>query len=112
MFFKIDTSKGGLQLCRFRAVTTARRTVLLYKMGSAEKELHKYLSEHYGIGLKPLCLKLLQNIRVSTDTENTVIITFKNKKYDEIAELITNGNSEVHGSDILQVAFGNKTIVQ
>ncbi len=52
-----------------------------------------------------MCVLLFINSTVHVN-ENEVIITFKDKKFDDIATIITYGTGKVPGSDILAWSFG------
>ncbi len=83
----------------------ARRRILLYPQKTNEKLLDKYIKENYNSKLKFICLKILMNATISTNTDNEVVVTMANKQLDKIASLISYGIGKVPGSNILKYAF-------
>jgi hypothetical protein len=73
-----------------------------------EIALDKYLKENYNQQLIPLCLKIVRGIKIVKAPQGTLLITIPNKKLDEFAQLITYGNSEIEGSNILKRALRSK----
>ena len=57
------------------------------------------------MNLKAACVKLLTGCKVTRDYDNNVIVLFPNKDDDALASLITYGNLELRGSNILKDAF-------
>lgn len=86
----------------------AKKAVLLFPMKATEIALNEVLSKKYHKTLKQLCLSLVLRCNINTDNTNSAIITFPNKKDDELAAFITYGNLDICGSSILQVAFRQK----
>ena len=81
------------------------RTILLFPMHTAEKKLELYLRKNYGLSLKAVCIQLWAASKVVTADSKIFKTIFTNKNLDSLAELITYGNSEVSGSNILKEAF-------
>jgi hypothetical protein len=82
----------------------AKKYVLQYSFGADELLLDKFLRQNYHISLKELCLTIINYCTFYNDTQN-IIVKILNKKYDNLATLITYGNEQVFGSKILQEAF-------
>jgi hypothetical protein len=53
-------------------------------------------------------LKIVRGIKIVKAPQGTLLITIPNKKLDEFAQLITYGNSEIEGSNILKRALRSK----
>lgn len=51
-----------------------------------------------------LCKEILCYTQVLA-TENSLVVLFKDKKHDELARLVTFGNGQIRGSNILTKAF-------
>lgn len=104
MVFRQETKyKNNFEACAW-IYYKARRTILLYKFGSAEKQLDAYCKQTYNQPLKYVCFRLISNCSVNADSRGTVI-TFKDDKLDRLARLITHGNGRLYGSDILKAAL-------
>jgi len=76
-----------------------------YRLGAAEILLDNYIKQQYGASLKDMCIVLLLNMTFYADNDGSLILLFKDHKYDKIASLITFGNGAIPGSRILQLAF-------
>lgn len=105
MLFTIKCSYKSLSLAKLKITASARRTVSYFSMKTAEMGLDSYLNSKYGLGLKQMCLKLILSATYSKNTEHEIIVTFIDKELDNIAALITYGNTELRGSNILKCAF-------
>lgn len=70
-------------------------------MGANETALNEYLFERYNITLKAACLQIIVKSRYSK-SKDKIVITMLDKKWDDIARLITFGNGRLQGSKILQ----------
>jgi len=88
-----------------RLKKAAKSAILCYNNGAAEIKLDEYLLMHYKTNLKLVCLQLLNDLQFNTDGNATLILTFKTKKYEDIANFITYGNSEYFGSKIFLMAL-------
>lgn len=106
MLFRVVTNNPKADKVTIK--TKAPRYLLIYPKRTTEVTLDRYLKENYGQQLIPLCLKIIKVIKISEAPENTLVITIPNKELDTLAHLITYGNSEVAGSDILKVVLGSK----
>ena len=84
---------------------SARRYIALSPMKASELELNRYLIKTMSKSLKGACLDILYNSNISIDENKEIIITFKTKEIDQLAELITFGTGRVPGSKILMKAF-------
>lgn len=77
-----------------------------YPLRATEQLLNNYLQKEYKVSLKDVCIKLLLNISFNkNDKDDTFILTFKDPKYDKIAQVITYGTGVVPGCQILQRAL-------
>ena len=79
----------------------ARRALRYYPMGANETALNEYLFERYNITLKAACLQIIVKSCYSK-SKDKIVITMLDKKWDDIARLITFGNGRLQGSRILQ----------
>ncbi len=73
-------------------------------MGPNELLLNDYFIQTKHTGLLQICLYLLKKCTVSK-VGNNFIVTFINKQDDNLAALITYGNTSFSGSNILKDAF-------
>lgn len=105
MLFTIKSSYKDLDLAKMKIIANARRTIALFPVKTAELGLDSYLKSNYGLGLRQMCLKLVLSATYSSNGDGEIIITFIDKELDKIAALITYGNLELKGSDILKCAF-------
>ena len=67
--------------------------------------LDNHLKAKYNIDLKKLCVKILLSLSYYCNEKNDIILLFKEKQYDNFAQLITYGNGAVPGSKILKYAL-------
>jgi len=58
--------------------------------------------------LKGACELLIQHCTPQWDMTGTIIVLFRDKRYDDLAALITYGNLEIRGSSILKKIFYRK----
>lgn len=106
MFFKIKNN-------RYQSVAQLRTNTLLnayfiikkYPIHASEVAMDNYLQQQYKTTLKNMCIKLLLSMSFYEDDEGSLILLFKDPKYDKIAQLITYGNGAIPGSRILQIAL-------
>ena len=78
-----------------------------YSLHASELVLDTFIQQQYKISLKDLCIKLLLSLTYYKDEDGSLVLLFKDKKYDTIASLITYGNGAIPGSKILQIALKN-----
>lgn len=105
MFFSIKIQPKYWKLSKYTVVNNAKRAIFNYTEGVTEKLWNQYLLEHYQTHLKLMCLKLIEDINISYNFDDTLIVTFETKEANDIATLITYGNGLLKGSSILQTAF-------
>ena len=82
--------------------------ITTFPMYADELNLNTFVNKEYHTSLKPLCRKLLTSLRYSEAGEHQIILSFKDEESETLANLITYGNGEVNGSNILKVAIGGK----
>lgn len=99
------SDKKYLPYYKYKIYKLAKIKILGLKTSSTEAQLNKYLLQEYNVGLKPLCLWILKNMRFSSDLDNKIVVKIKNPKLDKLARLITYGNGRVPGSPILKRAI-------
>ena len=98
-------NKKYLPYYKYEIYRLAKIKILCLKISSAEAKLNRYLLQEYNIGLKPLCLWILQNMKFSSNLDSKIVVKIKNPKLDRLARLITYGNGKVQGSQILKRAI-------
>ena len=106
MRFRVNSSEPDLDIIKLRR--RAPRNLIIIPRRTAEIALDKYLKKNYNQQLIPLCLKILRGIKIIKAPDKTLLITIPNKELDKFAQLITYGNSEVEGSNILKEALRSK----
>ena len=98
---------------RYTSVEQLRTSTLLdayciirnYPLHASDLLLDQYIQQQYDTSLKNMCIKLLLSLTFHKDDENTLVLLFKDPKYDKIARLITYGNGAIPGSKILKIAL-------
>ena len=104
MVFRRETKYKNNSEARTWIYYHARRIILFYKFGAAEKQLDQYCRTNYSQPLKYVCLRLLNGCTISTDNKGTAI-TFLDENLNKLARLITYGNGKIYGSEILKAAL-------
>lgn len=102
MFFVIDSNYCS----KLQIVVSAYHRIKRYPMMTNEIILDKYCLRKHQLSLKSLCLIMLNRCTIDKTSNNEILITFKDKRWDKLAKLITFGNGVVKGSKILSYAFG------
>ena len=106
MFVKLDNNSSfDLAYSKLEVIKAAKKYVLYYKPSQAENKLDDYLIKHYRLNLKLMCLKLLNEVQISTDGHTSMFIDFKTAEARKIARFITYGNTKFFGSRILLKAL-------
>lgn len=105
MQFVIENLQANLESYKYKVLKNAWLIIISHKMLPGEAKLNNYLLNNYKLNLKAACLKLINRCKIMRDYDKNVIIIFPNKKDDELASLITYGNLELRGSNILKNAF-------
>lgn len=106
MFFKIKNKKY-LSVDQLRTNTLLDAYVIIeqFPLKASDLILNNYLQQAYKTTLKNLCIKLLLSLTLYKDPEDNLVLMFKNKEDDKLAQLITYGNGAIPGSKILKVAL-------
>lgn len=106
MFFTIKTeSKLPASMLKLKTIVRARSIISMYPMRGTEVILNNYLMEKYKLTLKNACILLLANLQVSEGEENEIVLFFREKKYIDLAQIITYGIDDISGSQILKKAL-------
>ena len=105
MQFTITNNAANYDFMKFRIYMDARRIILFRRLNATDKILEQYLIDNYKLDLRTICLQLIQRCKIYKDLSHTIVVLFPNKKDDELASLITYGNGEIKGSNILKDAF-------
>lgn len=81
-----------------------------YRLYANAQLINQYLIEQYKITLKEACSALVkEKIKINNSrVDNCFVITFVDSESEKLAKLITFGNREVSGCDILKFAFDQK----
>jgi len=87
---------------------SAWKVLAFYRVRTSEYALDKYLRETYNLGLREAGLHILRNSTFHKTYDKSIVVLFKDKNIDKLATLITYGNGQVHGSDILKQMFFRK----
>lgn len=93
---------------KWRILKDARTVLLLYRVKPSEYKLNKHIIDTYGLDLVSAGFHLLGHCKVYNDLNKNIIIMFPDGRDDELASLITYGNGEIKGSNILKEAFFRK----
>ena len=106
MFFTIKTDNTKpVSIIKLKTLVRARSLISLYPMRGTEVILNNYLVENYKLTLKNACLLLLANLSFSPGEEGELVMFFKDKKYTQLAQIITYGIEDISGSQILKMAL-------
>ncbi len=106
MFFTIpNKQRTTVEQLRSDTLLKAYFVIQKYPLHASDIIMDNYLQQQYNMSLKNMCINLLLNMTFYSDKENNLILLFKDKTLDTIAQLITYGNGAIPGSKILQVAF-------
>ena len=107
MKFKIfKYNDEPVDVVRKDIIDRARFRITIYKFSTAEKLLNSYFQKNENMSLRQKCNQILQSVQILENSEHTnFIAVFQNKNDDKVASLITYGNSELRGSNILRFAF-------
>ena len=106
MLFTIKNyTKTNIDYLRTNTLLAAYDTIQSFPMRGAEIILDEYLKKQYKTSLKDACVDLLLHMTFYANNDGDLVLLFKNKKYDNLAQLITFGNGTIKGSQILQEAF-------
>lgn len=108
MLFTIKNSRYmSTEQLRSSTLLNAYFIIKNYPMHASDLILDQYIQQQYDTSLKNMCIKLLLSLTFHKDAEGSLVLLFKDPKYDKIARLITYGNGAIPGSKILQIALSN-----
>ena len=68
--------------------------------------LDEYFKKENGMPLRYVCLRILMESTINEDEDGSLIIEQRAKDISELARLITFGDGNMQGSNILKLAFG------
>jgi hypothetical protein len=89
-----------------RYLTTLYKTrINKYNFNLDEIKLDNYIQKNYNLSLKDAGIKIINNIIILDNSPETAIIKIKDKFSNSLAQLITYGNLEVKGTNILYNIF-------
>lgn len=80
------------------------RKALMCNFNSYSK-YEKIIRENFKVNkpMKNIIIDLINDIKVTKDAEGNCFAEFKSNKYDQIARLLIYGNTEVKGTDLLEI---------
>jgi hypothetical protein len=106
MLFHI-TSKRYISVEQLRTDTLINAYFIIqnYPLQTSDLIVDKFIQQRYKMSLKNMCIELLLNLTFYKDNTGDLILLFKDRRYDVIAQLITYGNGTFPGSKILQTAL-------
>ena len=98
-------NKTRTEIAKIKFPLYSKQKIHLYKNGVREIALNNYLKENYNINLKAACLLIVSNVTIKTNLDTRIIYTINDEQLSMLAKLITYGNLEIQGSDILKAVF-------
>ena len=109
MFFRFQ-SKNPIPKAYFANFTIqdAKIRIIGFPTKSEEILLDDYLQKHFGLGLKPTCLNLLNKLKIESVSDTELIFVFVDDEAEKLARFITYGDGYYQGSQILVHALTNK----
>ena len=110
MTFSIKITDLSSKNNNLRIKYEALKRISKYTFFGNEIKLNNYLKKYKNAELRSLCFWLVRNkIKINYDkTSKVAIISFIDSNSEDIAKLITFGNLEAPGSNILKFAFEQK----
>ena len=99
----VDNVRANGALIKMRALERLSHC----QLSKYELELNNYCLQNYKASLKAICRRIVENCRVQFNQEDSFIVMPITQKWDTLASLITFGNSEVQGCNILKLLFYN-----
>lgn len=93
------------KLIQSQLIYNTQFSLCCYKLTTTDKLLDKYIRSNYKISLKSACDLLLMRAKISLGQPNEILITFTDKRLDQLASIITYGTGKIPGSNILKGAF-------
>jgi hypothetical protein len=108
MQFRIKNKAANTIYFKRRLIYEATYIALHHKILPSELKLNSYLLKTYNKDLKVATISLIKNCKVLHNFKGEIIIIFPDREDDKLATLITYGNLEFGGSDILKDVFFRK----
>lgn len=109
MQFRVQTKMTvtKTQLFAF-SIQNAKAKVIAFRMGAEEILMHDFLTKHYKVGLKAMCLHLLDKLKAEQISDTELLFIFVDEESDKLASFITYGDGNLSGSEILINALTRK----
>ena len=104
MFVKYNGAANN-DFMKLKVKLDAKTVILLHSITLGEEKLNEYLIDTEGLDLIKASLYLLAHCKTYQDKDGTIITLFDSRQADKLASLITYGNGEIKGSDVLKDAF-------
>jgi len=108
MQFRISNKMASKLFFKGQLIYNAAYIALQHKLLPSEIKLNNYLIKTYKKDLKTIAVMLVQKCKLLHNYTGEAIIIFPNKADDTLAQLITYGNIEFNGSNILKDLFFRK----
>lgn len=109
MLFSIENKyHKSIEQLRADTLLSAYFIIHGYQLRATDLPMDRYLQQQYKVTLKNMCIRLLLSLTFHKDDSGNLTLLFKDKKHDNIAQLITYGNGAIPGSKILQIALNNQ----
>jgi hypothetical protein len=108
MQFRLTGKTSSFKWFKWQLIRKATFIALRHKLKPSEYKLNEYLKKNYNKDLKTAALYLIKNCTIIHNFQNEAVVIFQKKEDDTLASLITYGNLEVGGSDLLKRIFFRK----
>lgn len=105
MFFTIKSPIANKHKNNCWVLQGAKLSVSLYHITPAQLKLNTYLWNNYGLNIRTAGMLVLSHCKLQKNYSNEIVVTFPQKKIDDLASLLTYGNGKIQGCSILQKAF-------
>lgn len=105
MLIELKSKAINIKNTKNRIKISAIARLAKYKYNGQEKNLDKYLRETYNTSLFDTCMQLTEKFKLNIDKSNNELYISFDKDLDKIASLITYGNLQIKGSNILRSIF-------
>lgn len=105
MLIVLESKITGIKHDKSRIKFSALARLARYYFSGQEQNLNKYLQENYNITLFKACEKLANNFNLNIDKSKDQIYISFDKELDKLASLITYGNLQIKGSNIIKKIF-------
>ena len=106
MLFVIkNTHYKSIEQLKTDTLLSAYFIIQNYPLRASDLPMERYILQQHKATLKNMCIELLLNLTFHKNDTGDLVLLFRDKRYDDIASLITYGNGAIPGSKILQLAL-------